>query len=336
MNKFKKIIILLLFIIFTISVLYISSILKRSHKTIESNPKSSFAKPEIPKLYSGKTKVNLLVDKNSFNFPSSIPLLEIKNTNSLDLNEALNIAKSFDVKTAVKTTNDIYEGPTYYWVENNFSLTIYSKSKRIIYENAVEINTVDKQLDDEDFERIAKKFLNEKIEIQADDIVFLSFDYLSGTKNSPRFTPTTRDKANVFVLHYTSKIPQATIIPLNPNESLIELYILLDGSILKANINLPPNINKTIEKFKLKNYEEVLQEINNAAIISLDNGNINIPDLKSKEIEKIDIDKINLYYLLDKPQAKVLKPIYLLEGKATLNSTNKDVKAILYLPAIKS
>ena len=104
-----------------------------------------------------------------------------------------------------------------------------------------------------------------------------------------------------------------------------------DGEILNSEIIFPPTYNITKTKHQIKNYNQFISSINKASLVSLNDSNVNLPDLDENEVEEITITEVRLAYLLDDINSQILQPIFVLEG-----TTASGLNAILYLPALSS
>ena len=94
------------------------------------------------------------------------------------------------------------------------------------------------------------------------------------------------------------------------------------------------DVSKSQTLYELKSYEDLKNSLNEARLISLLNDYINISVLTPGDIKSINIDKIELVYLLDSYSSKKLQPVFLLEGPVEVAGSTAN-KALLYLPAIK-
>ena len=154
----KKILIILLVIIFLISVVYLVT----SSKNKESQPTISPAKPNIPSYITGSLPILFNIKKEDFNFPTRLPLISVS-PKVISKENAIEISKNLGFKDIPQEFNDINEGIKYYWTSDTHSLVITPKTGTIKYNFASEEvpNTVNKNLSDAELVKTASEFLKE-------------------------------------------------------------------------------------------------------------------------------------------------------------------------------
>lgn len=333
----SKIFWLSILIIIPVSIFFLFSFLKKE-KTKKTNinyftPKIYYPTDSIKT----KAKIELKIPKKDFNFPEKLPYLSKVQIN-MTKEEAQKIASNLGFIKSPIEFNDITEGEMLIWNGENYDLTVTLRSSKIKYSlnhNPIEkIETAqNKQLKNEDLILIAKKFLEEKIGITEDKIYFTNITFLKPEKNKEVFVETSQENSKVFQINFSQKINNTIILNTAPTQFLYYVQILKDGSILNSEINLINSIKTdNLSLVKIKNYEEVLNTLNQSVLISLDGGNINIPDIKPEDIESSIIDKIELAYLLDSSKNNTLPPVFILSGTTKIKD-GKEVKSIFYLDA---
>lgn len=330
-------------IIFAILIVALSVVFLAFQKEKTQRQKNNYINPKI--YYPSdsaeiKTKIELNLQKDNFNFPQKIPYL-IKGQIGMTKEDAQKIASNLGFDKNPIEFEDVLEGKILIWNGENYDLTINLKSSKIrYYFNSNPIEKIEraqnKQLKNEDFVSIAKNFLKEKIGIPEDKIYFTNITFLKPEKDNELFIETNQENSKVFQVNFSQKINNIVVLNIAPTQFLYYVQILKDGEILNSEINLIDKIEKNNSTFiKIKNYEEVLSTIQQSKLISLDGGNINIPDIPTDYIKSSTIEKIELAYLLDNPKNNTLPPVFILSGKAETKD-GREIKAIFYLDAVSN
>ncbi len=298
----------------------------------EEAPSPLLPPPNIPKLIEGTYPIE--VDfKKSFNFPSEIPLLNLQKGTLQDetIKEIANSLGFGDPFIA----DDVFDGRMYIYQGSMSTLTVSVKKQELNYTLNSIPTFIDKQLNNSSLTNIATNFLLENKFLASEDIRFVSFSFLDEEPGQGLY-PVSKEEATFYQVNFSSLISDVDILTLNPQDTPIYVRLLPDGTVFKAQATLLGTISESISQYRLKNYDQVVSEINNAILISLDDGNVHLPDIPEGSIKKISISDVQLVYLLDSPTSKTLQPVYLFKGKANISGFLSEVNASLYLPAVSS
>lgn len=325
--------ILLAFGIF-VFVIFLAIIFKPNSQNGITPSTGELPNQNIPNYLSGsQIQINLNFKQSDFNFPTSLPVLNINSAN-ISLNDAQQIANNFGLNSQPLQLNDINQGLTYLWQDNNQVLTVYSGSGQISYDLPSLVNTTSKgAIGDTELISRANSFLVNKFNFSQDQIKFSFFTYATQPTGSEELNYVSKSAANFYIANFSYDSTNLKIVTLKPTDSLMKVNMLSDGTILHVTAYKYESINPSSSLYNLKNYDQVKANIGQATIVSLNNGNTTLTDLTPQNIKNINITNIETAYLMDSPTTKVLQPIFLLSGTATL-TTNTTVTAVLYLPAI--
>ena len=330
MKKKKKI--LLVLGILAIAFLFVAYFFLKQK---EEQPVLPPPKPQIPSYFKGILPIQLTITEKEFEFPSESPVLSFT-VDSISKNEASEIAKKLGFEKEPGEFEDINEGIKYFWSDDKSSLVATPKTGKIKFNlSSPKVPVVaNKQLTDSSITQIATDFLVNSAIVEREKIKLTSIIPQKENFPSGGLETTTREKAKVFQVSFTYTITDYEILTIDPSAPLIFVQILPDGSVYSMEAVRLKNISKSQTLYELKSYEDLKSSLNEARLISLLNDYINISDLAPEDIKSINIDKIELVYLLDSYSSKELQPVFLLEGPAEVVGSTAN-KALLYLPAIK-
>lgn len=290
--------------------------------------------PKIPSLLEGSYPIETIFEKQDFNFPSRIPVLILEKTPLQD-QDIKNIADNLGLTSDPLIMEDVFDGKMYIYRSEESALTVSLKNQEFDYTLNKLPSFINKQPSDTALINTAKDFLIQMGFVSSEDIQFISFVYFKETSGEG-LHPTNKEDATLYQVNFSSVIADTTILTLNPQNTPVYVRLLPDGSVFKAHVNRLGVISKSANQYKLKTYDEVISNMNNVVLISLDDGNIHLPDISNKSIKKISIYNIELAYLLDTPTSVTLQPVYLLRGTADISGFPIEVSASMYLPAISS
>jgi hypothetical protein len=325
--KKRKIFLIIVFLCLVVS-LFIFYLSKKKQEEITI----PLPTPNIPSLVKGTYPVE--VDfKEGFDFPSKIPLLNLQKgvfpeKTITEIANNLGFGEPF-------IANDVFDGKTYVYQGETATLTVSVKNQELNYTLNSIPSFANKQLSDSSLVNLATNFLTENGFVSPDDIQFASFSYLKETAGQGLYS-VSKEEATFYQVNFSSVVSETTILTLNPQDTPIYVRILPDGTVFKARVIRLGTISESLTQYKLKTYDEVVSEITNATLISLDDGNIHLSDIPEGSIENILISEVRLVYLLDSPTSQILQPVYLFKGKATISGFPSEVNASLYLPAVSS
>jgi len=324
-----------LLIVFLIILMFFLLFFRKKTVKNEITQKRFLPPPAVSNYYKGKTQMNFNVSEEDFSFPETMPVFTKSSPNPLEEEYIVKMATRLGFNDSPKTSEDIYDGRTYIWNNEESSLTIYRKSRKISFYKNASIDTINKQLSDDAFIALGKSFISKKLGLDDKNFSFFNFIYYFAPKNSVRYANSSKEKANIIQVNFSPKIAEYPILTLNPQKTSLFTQILLDGSIFKAEYVKTDDIKQSVEKYRIKSFSKVKETIDKAKIISLNHGSINIPDVSEKFIDYIDINKITLAYLIDSPESDIYQPIFVLNGKAKTQE-EEMVPVTLYLPAVEN
>jgi hypothetical protein len=323
-----------LFIFIFISVLGILILffVSRRKDQVSQKPIPSL---KIPQLLEGqKATYDIKITESDFKFPKSIPLLEREISPITDEN-ARNLATQLGFYFEPLISEDVFDGTTYIYRGTKYSLIIRLKVGEIEYKQNSVPGFINKNLSNEDITFTAKKFLVDNGFYSENDIESSSISYYLESQSQGSFS-TSKENAAFYHVNFTFKVAGFPILTLNPSRPPVYVQMLPDGEIFKAHVETLTNLKESSNKYNIKNYKETLEaiELDKAITVSLNNGNINLADVLKGSFEKITITGIEIAYLLNSARADELQPVFLLSGKASINTENEEVDILLYLPAI--
>lgn len=336
LNKKRKIIIFIFIIVLVLAFYFIFFEKRETTQKTSSLPTLS-----IPVHFPYKLPLSLQVEKESFNFPKNLPLLELQRHSSLSEELIEKVAGNLGFKEKPSSFKDINRGIVKFFNNDKYSLSVYPEERFLKLGQAFNPydmikNAINKQLTEEDMEIVARDFLVNDLLLKSGSLKFMGINYLKADRGYEVFQTTNKDEGEIYQLNFSLSDSPFPIYSLNPQQTFIYVQLLKDGSILNCEANLENDYLPSSEEFPLKTFSQVKSSLDQAVLISLYDGNINLPDLNEKDIEKIIIDKIELVYLMDNPKGKILQPVYLLSGLAQVKGFENEVNAFLYLSALSN
>jgi hypothetical protein len=278
------------------------------------------------------------IKKADFDFPSSLSYLKQTNLESLNTNTINKISSNFGFGGEPITFNDVKNGKVFIWNGDNYSLTIIPKnnSVQLVSNSGIRSlieNSGDKIISDEEMESIAFSLLTSKAEIDSNNLKFVGFSYFKVQNGPENLTKTDRNNAQVVQLNYSEGDFKYPIITTDPDKSQISIQLLKNGHVVNLNANLGFGFQESVNKYPLKNYQQFSEEIGSSILVSLNDNNVNLPDIKSSDIVNLTVEKASLVYLLDFSDQKIYQPVFLIEGTAQVTNYKNPINASLYLPA---
>lgn len=338
LKKPKIIIFAVLVLLTTISVAYL---LVSTKKGTTPTSITVLPSPNVPNYFSGGITPSIDIKESDFNFPTKLPLLEKQSSVSLDVAQAKAIALHLGFTTEPIEGQDAVNGNVLIWNNKDNFLTIYLKLNKIKFGpqvNPVNLipNVINKQLSDLALQNIASDFLNNKIQVASNSLRFSNFIYLVPKSGQELFQITTKASAKIIQLNYSLNNAAYPIITQDPNASIAYVQILLDGTIINSEVYLNVNYGPGLTEYSLLNFKQFSQSINNAILVSINDGSVNLPDVSKSELSDIVISKVELGYLLDSPNSNFLSPVFVLRGTVSLTGYANPLPAVLYLPAVVS
>lgn len=331
-----RLLIVLLVIVATISVVYIKiTINSKSKKTNQQ----SVNPPKIENYFGNNLKINYDLDKNAFNnFPTTLSYIVqtmLEGFTQEDLNK---IASSFGFSNNPLEFNDVKDGKIYIWNNDRYNLVIYSKLRNIEFTPSFNTESMiktspNKQLSDNDYKNMAINLLSEKLNIDKKSLKFSNFVYLKIEKGLEGFRVTTKEDSEITQVNLYSSEGPLPIFTVNPRNSQVYIQFTKDGEILSISASFNSKYGLSETEYKIKDYKEVIETFDDSVLVSLNDSNVNLPGLAPEDIKNILVNKISLVYLQENSTNKILQPVFLLEGNATVKGFDNEITASLYLPA---
>jgi len=339
MLKKKKIKTIFILVIVVFTTLIVFLFYKKETPKLEKNL-SPFPNIDLPSYI--ENKYNISFDRKNINFifPKELPYLEKQILPPLTKDEAYLIATRLGFNNDPLDVKDALKGEILIWNSESNFLTITLRERKIKYGpnyNPIEkINDViNKNLSEEEMFNIAQNFLKEKfvsyiINPSPSSLVYLRFE-----EGLELFQETEKENFQIIQFNFNDGDYIYPILTSNPQATNIYVQLLKDGTVINMETTLLSKITESSQKFPLKNYDEIIAEASNAKIVSINNGNENLSDIKSEDIKNISINNINIAYYLEKQSDEYFQPIYVLEGNVLLKNIPQELPISLYLTAFK-
>src|SRR4030043_1133678 len=312
-TKLKKIFGVFMFLgILIILILFFVQTRKKKNNVLINPPiPTPYIPQQTPKDILKNSKIELAIKEPDFPLSKNIVLLNQNLNISLNENGAKQIANNLGFFNLPIIANDAKDGNTYIWNYSGKSLTIVPKTKIIrYYSSSKDLNVTDKKLDDKSMMNLAEEFLINKIGLSKDNIKFSNFLYLNKVAGYEAYKKTTAENAMVIQLNYYPSPSDYPIYTLNDQNTVYSVQILKDGSIYYAEIVLLGTLIKGQQNNNLMSFKEFSDSLTNSIIMSLNDRNVNLPDLNSNSIISVSLNNVELVYLFDKPTASLLQPIF--------------------------
>ncbi len=332
----KKVFLIIALLIIFLGLGFISQFLKERKTTpspempIKENV--SIPTPVIPKTFKGESDLKFEIDEKSIKIPETSPYISFIPQAPFTEQQALSLAKGFGLSNYNFFAEDVERGKTYFWTNNDFSLIVYSKSNEIVYTANIDLSRKNKQLSNDAIIKTAKNFLIEKRLFKEEELFFSFITYMDVEFDEIYIT--SKEKANAYKVSFSPIKTDYKLVTLNPQNSPINVWVATDGTIIKVEIKYLGDIKLSDESYILKNLQDIKNEIKNFVIVSLDDGNIYPGDLSKNDLQDTTVNSLELAYLVDFPN-NLIQPIFLLNGKTKLATTDREINVVFYLPAIK-
>jgi len=326
----KKLFIAFFVIVFIISVAWLFYLSFK--KSPQKSPVIAPVKPKLVQDYKGDLSSSLKVPAGQFKTVNKLPLLVVARKVFTDV--YLNGVASFvGFSEPAMKLDDSQEGLTYFWKNDGDTLFAYTKSSKIRYGSRGSIKTSGKKLSDENIKTIAEKFLVDSGLLTANNFSFDSTQYLKEDPSKKYFVKSTDKDFSLYHLNILPMSLDYEIISATATENTNYIEITKDGGVHSFQLIVFDSVQKGPVEYPIKTYEEINSSIGSAVLIDLGGEETPFKYLPSDTIKNIDLDQIDIAYLLDSPTATVLQPVYKISGTATL-SGGGNVRAVLYLPAL--
>ncbi len=338
LKKPKTIIFIALALLAVASIVYIFVAVRGKSST---TPTVSLPTPKIPNYFQNGLTLTSEIKQADFNFPDKLPLLEKQTTTPLNTARAKAMALRLGFTTDPIEGQDAVSGTIFIWNNDNNFLTISPKISKIKFgpqknPASIVLNIVNKQLSDQALQTIALDFLNNKVQVPINLFDFSNIVYLVPKTGQELFQVTDKTSAKIIQLNYSLQNSKYPVITQDPNSTLAYVQILLDGTILNSEINLGVSFSPGLTEYSLLNYQQFSKNLNNAVLVSLNDGSVNLPDISKEALKDIVLKTVELGYLYDSPDSTFLSPIFIIRGTAQLSGYTSPLSAVFYLPAVAS
>lgn len=329
--KTKTILLSALILASIVSVFYLLTF----SKSKQNAPSFAPPKPSLVQNYKGKFPITLSVDQNQFNFPAKLPILEFESSPSpLDETYVRNVAAKLAFSGEPTRIEDALDGTTYFWKNDTRTLFVYLKSRKIRYSTGPLTPGINKQLSDESIIASARDFIIDKGILSEDGFQTNSIVFLGQIPNGEGFRKTKKENAVLYLVDLLPKTSKYGFVSASSTDPASFVQLKQDGSVYSLQLTLFPPLKTGLTEYKLKNYGEVKSYLDSAVLIQLSGETALLADLPDNLIQGINIDQIEISYLMESPKATSFQPVYKLSGEAIIKSPDNKVPAILYLPAI--
>lgn len=332
----KTKLIIFMAIVSIISVIYIVS---SQDKTPNKIDKQFINPPELSNYFENELTINHSLNEKDFtNFPKTLPYLKQSPLTPFTKIEMENIASNFGFKISPIEIDDTMDGKFYVWNSDKYSLIIHSQIRKIeitpsFNPTGLIRSSFNKQISDEGYKNLAINLIFEKLNINRDFLKFSGLMYLKTEEGLENYRITTKEGAEITQVNLYTSDGSLPIYSVIPYDSQIYVQFTKDGELLNLKASLFSEYKMSDIEYNIKTFTEVVDTINESVLVSLNDSNINIPDLIPTDIKNINIEKLSLVYLQESFTTEILQPVFLLEGSALISEYNSEVTALFYLPA---
>lgn len=328
--------ILLIFFLFLLIFIYYF-LFKNQNKKADINI-SLFPKNFLPSYVEGERNIVFDIKKDDLNFPQKLFYLKKEILPALSRSEAELIAKNLDFSNLPIESKGVSRGETLIWNNEKHSLSINLKNRTITYElNIYQTdyvdNTKDGRFSEEDIKNYVTNFLLNNFNPFFSNLSLSNIYYLKRIEGSNAYKNTDKESSEILQLNYIDGNAEYPILTSNPLQTNIYVQILKDKTISFIELKLMGKFVKSEEEFYLKNFEEIVKESKNSKIVDMEE--IYLKDIKSSDIDNININDISIAYYIEDNSQEILNPVYVLKGFIKLKESNSKSPITLYLPAYK-
>jgi hypothetical protein len=290
----------------------------------------------ISKQVESRFVIGTTLKESDFSFPKNLSVILSEPKPPYTEPEAKEVAANLGFTAEPIAADDLFEGKTYIWPGGEAGLVIYSKSRRVEYSLNESPAFINKQLSNKALIKISKDFLAESSLASPDEVEFSFFTFYEKERGGRHGFPfSTKEKASIYQVNFAPIKSEVKLLTLDPASSPIYVWLLPDGTVIKAVVSDLGKLSFSDEKYTLKDYNSFIQSLQSSVFMSLDDGSILLPTLPKNSLRRVTISEVELAYFVD-PDAKTFQPVFLLKGKANIKDYPEEVNALLYLPAIKT
>jgi len=280
------------------------------------------------------------IKKSDFDFPPTLPYLKQTNSGTLDTSYVNQISSNLGFDNEPLTYNDIKNGKVLIWNGEEYSLTIIPQRGSVQMVSNISIrnlvqNSGNIVMNENEIKNIATELISSNFDLSSNDVQFAGFTYFKVQNGIENLAKTNKDDSQIIQINYSEGNFKYPILTADPDKSQITVQFLKNGHIINLSANLGFNFQESPSQYPLKTFDQFSDQITSSVLISLDNNNVNLPDLKNSDINNLIIEKVSLAYLLDFSNQNIVQPVFLIEGQALIKSVKGPVNASLYLPAFE-
>lgn len=286
--------------------------------------------PNISTYIQQAFPVNVQFSKADFNFPASLPLLNVGATSVISIDQAKVYAKNFGFNSDPQLLTDTIDGTVYFWANNNSSLTIRPKSNQIKFLLSQGITSRTRLGESALISKAGSYLLQRNLTSESNTkTAFVSYQ-----KNGGEGTIiTTIDQADFAYVNFAISEASHKVVTINPLSSPLRVRILPDGTIVEVDIVRLPQVTKGNISYQLKNFDQFSTSVTSSKIVSLDDGNMVSPNPITNPIKGVNVSSIELGYLMDSLSSTTYQPVFIIKGTADIEGLGNNISAYLYLPA---
>lgn len=298
---------------------------------VSSTPSSPAPTPQI--IEQGESKSRFVTTDNySSDLPTELPLLEVEKSDSLSESEIAGIARSFGFLARPTVANDIIEGEVLVYADSEKGLIIFPKSGRLSFSlNKIPgrpVNPQDLTLLESQLVSTVNSLTEIDVQLEKSSSQLLAFD------GSERIIPVDKAiEASVLQVNLSPTSSKYSIISNAHERPPFYGWISMSGEVTRIETVLAGDFKASKQMFKVKTRAEILEELSSSTLVSIDDGNIHIPDTRATDLGVISPTNITVGYLTQNLSEKQLVPIFVIQGRALFR--NNLVNTVSYLPALK-
>jgi hypothetical protein len=117
--------------------------------------------------------------------------------------------------------------------------------------------------------------------------------------------------------------------------SPISVWLGTDGKVAKVLLTYYKSVSFDESEFTVKTVDEIKGSLSGAKVMQIDDGNVQPQNTSLSNLEKIEINKIEIGYLQNSVSDSIYYPIIILSGKTNYFGNSKEISISLYLPIAK-
>jgi hypothetical protein len=310
---------------------------------INISPEQITTPPDLsnPSQVTDNPSFRFSITKDQANLPDSVPLLLRSTKNPITLETALKIANAIGIDTEPITVKDPDSGTAYLWSGSTHALSIFPFRNQIEYTpSSGTQKEFGQPLTLGQYQSIAGNFLVNNFLVNQDLLKFASITYTQFPTHEQPLEETLPTQADLITVNITLNGPKYPIFTTDPGISVFSISMTRSGKIAKAISNFGYEYIEGSAQAELLSYDEIVKNMDSAVFVRLDEPTMTGYTLKERgaTLANGTIDSIELVYLLDKPDAAILQPAFLMKGDVVLIDRGQSVTipAQLYLPALRS